>query len=382
MKVLHLIYTHGIAGAEKYLKHLLPPLKEYGVHSHLILVSPKAYSDKLADYVAEMTVLGIPAQVLEYSKKDFFKAGKKIAAYTKQHDIIFLHSHLVNSDVLAVITKKLFNKKLTLISTKHGYSEDILKQIEDVSNAGQLKTTAMRKPYYYITWLTLKMIPHNFAVSNAMALLYQKLGFTKKAMPFIHHGVNVAANENFEKEEIAGPLLLIIGRLEIFKGHEYLIKAMPEVVKHFPACKLIVLGEGSQRNNFENLAASLNVSGNILFKGFHPNPYTFIKQADVVVIPSLFEPFGLVFIEAIALQKPVAGFNVAAGNEILTDGQTALLATRANYMELAKNIVVLLKNEALRKQIAANAFAHYQANFTTAVMVKNTFNYYKSLTKD
>lgn len=382
MKILHLIYTHGIAGAEKYLKHLLPPLKEYDVECHLILVAPAPFYSKLAPYIAEMETLGISAQVLQYSKKDFFKAAKKIAAYTKQHNINFLHSHLVNSDVLAILTKKLYNKKLTLISTKHGYSEDILRQVEDVNNAGQLKAIAMRKPYYYITWLTLKMIPNNFAVSKAMALLYQKLGFTKTAMPFIHHGVNVAVPEQAVTAQTEGPTLLIIGRLEVFKGHEYLIKAMPEVVKHFPSCKLIVLGEGSQRDNFESLAASLNVNSNIIFKGFSPSPYKFIKQADVVVIPSLFEPFGLVFIEAIALEKPVAGFNVAAGNEILTDGETALLAPRADHQALAANIILLLKNDVLRQQLAVNAFKHYQTGFTTAVMVKNTSNYYKSLVKN
>ncbi|MFN8253134.1 MAG: glycosyltransferase [Ferruginibacter sp.] len=381
MKVLHLIYTHGIAGAEKYLKHLLPPLREYNIESHLVLVVPPVYSEKVATYCKEMNALGIPVTVLEYSKKDFFKASKRIALYTKEHGIGYLHSHLVNSDVLAILAKKIYNRSLTLISTKHGYSEYILKQVDDVSKSGRLRLKAMSKAYYYITWLTLKMIPNNFAVSKAMAILYQNLGFTGKEMPFIHHGVNVTGSNEPVMEKNPGPTLLIIGRLEIFKGHICLIKAMPAIVSRFPSCKLIVLGEGGERQNFENLAQSLGVAENVQFMGFHNNPYAFIRQADVVVIPSLFEPFGLVFIEAIALQKAVAAFDVPAGNEILTHGKTALLAPRADHDALAQHIICLLNDKELSSRLGAAGYAHYLNNFTTATMVKNTFNYYNGIKK-
>lgn len=380
MKVLHLIYTHGIAGAEKYLKHLLPPLKDKGISSHLVLVCSPGFENKLQEYCDDMSKRGIPSSVKVYSKKNFLSAAKSIAAYTKQHDIEVLHSHLVNSDTLAILTRYLYNKKLKLVSTKHGYSEYVLKQIIDVNKLGSLKWKAKLKPYYYVTWLTLKLIPHNFAVSKAMAQLYQNLGFTKNPMPFIHHGLHVQLPESDVPTGIEGnPLLVIAGRLEIFKGHEYIFKAMPAIVKQFPGCKLLVLGEGGEKEYYEGLCQTLGITNNVNFLGFKQNPYSYIKAADVMVIPSLFEPFGLVFIEAIALHKAVVCFDVPAGNEILADNETALMSPRADYANLADNIILLLGNNELRRDIAAKAYDLYCNKFTTEIMVRNTRAYYEGL---
>lgn len=380
MKVLHLIYTHGIAGAEKYLKHLLPPLKDKGISSHLVLVCSPGFENKLQEYCDDMCSRGIPSSVKVYSKKNFLSAAKSIAAYTKQHNIEVLHSHLVNSDILAILIRYLYNKKLKIVSTKHGYSEYVLKQIIDVNKLGSLKWKARLKPYYYVTWLTLKLIPHNFAVSRAMAQLYKNLGFTKKAMPYIHHGLNVQAPAGETLTNITGsPLLVIAGRLEIFKGHEYIFKAMPAVLKRFPHSKLLVLGEGGEKQYYENLCQTLGITNSVNFLGFQQNPYSYIRAAEVMVIPSLFEPFGLVFIEAIALQKAVVCFDVPAGNEILTNNETALMAARANYEELAANIILLLENDALRNGMAAKAYQLYSTKFITDVMVQKTLEYYQSL---
>lgn len=379
MKVLHLIYTHGVAGAEKYLQHLLPPLHQYNIESHLILVSPKEYTDKLAAYCLNMTEKGIPVTVITGNKSSFIKTAKKIDSYTRQHNITYLHSHLINSDVLAILVKKFYNRNITLISTKHGYNEKILQQVTDVNKLGGLRYRAMCKPYYFISWLTLRFIKHNFAVSKAMAKFFNTMGFTKKVMPFIHHGVTIPVNKDAVEQTAAHPLLLIIGRLEAYKGHEYLFRAMPEVLKHFPLCKLMILGEGSERKNYEALIETLDIKNNVVFMGFSNHPYTYIKAANVVVIPSLFEPFGLVFIEAIALAKPVVAFDVPAGNEILKDGVTGVLVPRADSNRLAQKIIELLNNTNMCNRLGTAAYQHYCGNFTTAVMVKNTAGYYKFL---
>ena len=378
MKILHLIYTHGIAGAEKYLRHLLPPLQKENISSHLILVCAPGFEKKLQEYAVELNALGIPCIVLIHSKTGFFTAAKKIAAYTRQHQIQFLHSHLINSDILAILVKFFYNKNLVLISTKHGYSEQIVKQITDADNLGGLKYKARLKPYYYIAWLTLKLIPNNFAVSRAMSRVYQQLGFTKTAMPYIYHGVTVPVAVNNEGK-LAQPQLIIIGRLELVKGHFYLLKAMPAIIAQYPSCKLLILGEGSERVNLERIARDLGISNNVEFMGFQPNPYPYIQQSDLVIIPSLFEPFGLVFIEALALQKTIVAFDVAAGNEILSHLKTAVLVNKADAKQLEKNILNLLQNKALNETIAQNGFQHYNKCFTTGVMIESTKKYYLSL---
>ena len=103
--------------------------------------------------------------------------------------------------------------------------------------------------------------------------------------------------------------------------------------------------------------------------------------SDVIILPSLFEPFGLVYIEAFALKTPVVAFNTPAGNEIMVNNETALLVDKGDSKALAEKIIYLLKNTEERNKITNQAFEKYKNSFTTEIMVKNTAKWYLSLGK-
>jgi len=80
-----------------------------------------------------------------------------------------------------------------------------------------------------------------------------------------------------------------------------------------------------------------------------------MKEADIVVIPSLIEPFGLVALEAMAIGKPIIATKVGGLKSILEDGKTALLVEPADSNHLAKSITDLLKNATLRRRLSDNS---------------------------
>lgn len=376
MKILHLIYTQAISGAEKYLKHLLPGLKQEGIECDLIIVCSKKSAAAIKRYSSEMNVLGIKTSVIVTKRFSIVNTAFKVNRYLKANQIHILHSHLLNSDLIASVLKNLFYKKLFLISTKHGYQEKILQQYEPG------KSIKLNDLYYHITKYTLRKIDKNVAVSKGMAELFYNLKISKQLFPYIHHGVTVEVSnlkEDVTKYRKANPQLIIVGRIELFKGHHYLIDAMPKVIAHFPSVQLLVLGEGSEKENCIAQAEKLGVLNNIQFLGYQLRPYSYISNSDVIILPSVFEPFGLVYIEAFALKTPVIAFDTAAGNEIMKDGETALLVKKGDSNALADKIIYLLKNEAERKNITERAFAAYQQNYLTEIMVKNMSAWYHSL---
>jgi glycosyltransferase involved in cell wall biosynthesis len=378
LKILHLIYTHGISGAEKYLKHLLPGLKGYGIKCDLLVVCPKNAAATLSTYCNELNKLGVRTTLIAASRLSTISTAKKINHYLRINGIKIVHSHLLNSDIIAAVLKSLFYKDVYLISTKHGYQEKVLQQYEP---GKKLKPNDL---YYYITKFTLRKIDMNVAVSRGMSDLFYNIGLAKNHYPFIHHGVQVP---EFNKDDYrlecrrADPQLIIAGRIEVFKGHHFLIDAMPGILEEFPSVKLLVLGEGSEKNNCINHVHALGIAGHVEFLGYKSHPYSFISHSDIIVLPSLLEPFGLVFIEAFALKTPVVAFDTPAGNEIMENNKTALLVKRGDSKGLAEKIIYLLHNRAKSNKIAEQAYEKYKSNFTTEVMIRNTAHWYLSLGK-
>jgi glycosyltransferase involved in cell wall biosynthesis len=375
VRILHVIYTHGVGGAEKYLKHLLPGLKAYAIDCDLIVVCTKKTESTFAAYCDTVNSLGIKTTLVVSEKYSIFKTARRVNDYLKAEKIDILHTHLFHADLMAAVLKTFFNKKVRVISTKHGYQEKVLQQYDSVN---YIKPNDL---YYHITKYILRKIDINIAVSKAMADLYFNLGISKTHFPYIHHGITFPEfdkpdNENYRK---ATPQLITVGRVEIIKGHHFLIDAMPAILEAFPQTKLLILGEGNEKAKCEEQVKNMGLQNNVEFMGFVQQPYQYISNSDIVIQPSFFESFGLVFIEGLALKTPIIAFDVPAGNEILENNKTALLVNKGDSKALAEKIIYLLKNPDVAKQIADNAYEKYKEEFTTEAMVQKMAAWYKSL---
>lgn len=375
MKILHLIYSEQVAGAEKYLLDLLPGLQDEGIECHLICITPVNDAYKFTGLCEELNSKGVQSILLNGTVKNFFYLARIVNKYLSENNIRYLHAHLFKSDLLAVIVKKFFNRKIILLSTKHGYEEKYC------SNYHHYKGSIHYNLYYLISKYLLANIDKQVAVSKAMSDLYYQLKLTPEKLQFIHHGINIKASPQHDDDiqyRYADKQLLILGRIEEVKGHTYLFSALPDVIKVFPELALLVIGNGTQKEVLEQQAALSGIEKNILFMGFQQNPYPFMASSDILVSPSLYESFGLVFIEAFAMQLPVIAFDAPAANEIISNGETGLLVPVYSSSELAQKIIFLLQNPAERKRLADAAFEKYTAYFKTARMVKETAAWYRS----
>lgn len=376
MKISHLIFSEQVAGAEKYLLDLLPGLQNGSIETHLICVTPLKDEYKFTGFCEELNSQGVKTVLITGTVTSFLSIARRINIYLRENDIIYLHAHLFKSDLLAVMVKKIFNKKIILLSTKHGYEEKYC------SNYHHYKGKIKYDLYYFISKYLNACINHQFAVSKAMADLYYQLKLTPDRLTFIHHGVKIRSVVEIDrpgKYRFDNKQLIILGRLEEVKGHKYLLDALPTVIRVFPDLKLLVVGNGTQLEQLRTQSRELGIQNNILFLGFQQNPYTYIAHSDIMVSPSLYESFGLVFIEAFAIKVPVVAFDAPAANEIITDNETGLLVPVNNSQALAEKIIYLLQDPAERSRIAENGYKKYVDYFNTSRMIKETTDWYNTI---
>ena len=268
MKILHIIYTTGVSGAENHLLDLLPELKKFDINCELVCICPQKNFTSLLAYCAKMNEKGIKTTLLTTrSRMNFLSTAKRIAGYLKSNHINIVHSHLFNADLIAVLVKKFYFKKLVILSTKHGYEEEYLIQY------GQGNKRIRYNLYYFISRFVIKRIDHNLAVSRAISDMYAFLRLGKNKMKYVQHGVNIQPSNQKQVQLEGHPKIIIVGRLSEMKGHTYLIQALPEIIQKFPELKLIVLGTGPLKEELVKEAAALNVLHHIEFRGLQHLAY-------------------------------------------------------------------------------------------------------------
>ncbi len=150
--------------------------------------------------------------------------------------------------------------------------------------------------------------------------------------------------------------VLCVARYHVYKGLEYLIRAMKIVTQEVDA-RLYLLGRGEEEFRLRKLSEKLNVVDRVRFVT-NPIPNEEMPQVysscDIYVQPSIIEPYGIAVLEAMACGKPVVGTNVGGMLDTIAHGNTGFRAKPANYEEIAKHILLLSDNK-LRRKMGKNA---------------------------
>jgi glycosyltransferase involved in cell wall biosynthesis len=176
-------------------------------------------------------------------------------------------------------------------------------------------------------------------------------------------------------------VILSVGRLNYQKGFQYLIRAMPMVLQRIPNVKLIIVGEGEQLAYLKELSKSLELNESVIFTGAIsqteiPNAYS---AADVFVLPSLFESFGIALIEAQAAGKPVISTQVGGAPEALVDGETGFLVEPSDPNQLGAAIIHVLSDKNLARKMGEKGKEFVEARFSIRSAANSVIDAYEKL---
>ena len=166
------------------------------------------------------------------------------------------------------------------------------------------------------------------------------------------------------------PIIGSIARLNPVKGLEFLLKAVPLLLKSFPRLQIVLVGEGPAKADLVRLAYALKIADHVLIT--HPVEDTRIPLStmDCFVVPSLEEGFGLALVEAMAVGAPVVATNSGGPSEIIEDGKSGFLIPPGNPQALANSILALLRNSDQRRRFAQGAQERARTEFSMERVVK------------
>jgi len=148
-----------------------------------------------------------------------------------------------------------------------------------------------------------------------------------------------------------------VGRLIPAKGFDVLLRAYAKIAPAFPEMKLVIAGEGPERERLEALAHALGVAGQLTLAGWLEEPGELLAAADIFVLSSRYEGFPNALLEAMACGVPVIATACTGASEIVTHEVDGLLVSLDAPDELARALQRLAADPALRERLASRAHA-------------------------
>jgi len=186
----------------------------------------------------------------------------------------------------------------------------------------------------------------------------------------IHNGIDAAAVAETRPAPLPVPTgaftVAFAGRLEERKGIIDLIAAWPDVLENIPDAHLVLAGRGPLEAYVTDRAAQLD---NVHFLGYRTDIAAVFRASDTVVVPSHWEGFGLVALEALAAGTPVVATSASSLPEIVRDGVDGLLVPPRTPQALAAAIVALARNPDARSRMGAAGAAHARDDFSLERMI-------------
>lgn len=195
----------------------------------------------------------------------------------------------------------------------------------------------------------------------------------KSKVVTIYNAVDVISfsidKENYNSKVILGT----VGKLTEQKGYDILLKAYKEVADHFSDLKLEIIGTGYLESDLKNLSKKLGITNSVRFLGSMPNESVVERMNNwsVFILTSRWEGFGIVLIEAMALEKPVVATKVDAIPEVVEDGVTGYLCESENHHEIAQAIITLLKDKEKAREMGKLGRKRVERYFTIEKMVND-----------
>jgi glycosyltransferase involved in cell wall biosynthesis len=161
------------------------------------------------------------------------------------------------------------------------------------------------------------------------------------------------------------------GRLNVQKGVKYLLEAFKVVAEKSSSAKLLIVGKGDLETYVKEFTAKHNLKSRIHFAGFREDIPNIMRTIDILVLPSLWEGFGIVLIEAMAAGKPCVATNISSIPEIMMDGENGFLVPPENTQAIADALMKLVSDEKLSERLGRKGSEIVNEKFTIDRMIRN-----------
>ena len=373
VNVLHVITKLELGGAQKQLLSLLSSLDKE-------TFTPFLFTAKNGILVEE--ALSIPGLTVKLSNflerkinplKDCL-ALLEISSFIRKNNITVVHTHSSKAGTLGRCAAKLAGVKI-VVHTVHGWS------FNDY------------QPYFwrkFIIWLERKLAGFTnkiIVVSNhdLWRGLKNHIGEIDKYC-LIYYGIDYdkfSVKDNTVKNELGFTSSdIVVGNISCFKPQKSpqdFVKLAYSVARVLPGIKFLLVGDGILRGDIEKLILRFNLQDQLILTGWRKDIPRLFSAIDIFALTSLWEGMPITVLEAMAAAKPVVVTHTGGVAEIVSNGSNGFLAPVGNIKNMAEKLILLLKDEPLRRAMAENTKILLGEGFRTENLVKETQDLYRGL---
>lgn len=352
ISILEIIGDSSLAGAPRHLLSILEYLDTDNFTLHCICPP-----GPLAGEIRKLR-RHIDLETIKMESRLDFEAIRRIRKEIKILKPDIIHVHGTRAGILGRLAAIGFN--IPVIYTEHLWTSQF-----------KLQSRWLNFLHYFANWFLDIFTTQNIAVSQAVKdfMVTSKISRYEK-IKVIHNGVeirNLKANIFQSEQEF---LIATVGTLNPQKGVQYLIKALPKVIKEFPGIRLEIVGDGSFKRELLNLVNKLKLKNYVKFTGFVPDPVKYLVKFDLYIQPSLSESFGLAIVQAMDVGLPVIATTTGGIPEVITEGKTGLLVKPEDSEALAEAILELLRHPSLARKMGEMACKEVKLRFDVKDMIK------------
>ena len=307
MRILFLSDLLAYGGASKLIYDLLPRMKKRGNDCELLILT-----DEHSKYVEELKNQGVPVSVVPKDVNGHWAKIQYIKKWVEKGNYDVIHANLFPTTYYCSIVKRLLGKKCPpLVMTEH-------------STDNKRRHKSYLRPLEKFIY---KKYDHVISISEKTQENLCKWLCTEgdKRFSVIENGIDVEAfrtAESLEKQEVCENyedgdiLLLTVGSFTPQKNHIKLLEALALFQKNY---KLILCGEGPLESEIKERVRDLELKERVVFLGFRKDVARIMHTADILVIPSIWEGFGLIAAEGMACGIPIAASDVPGLSEVVGD---------------------------------------------------------------
>ena len=359
MRVLYLIYHAGNGGSEKYV--------------HDLCVEMQSRKEKVflgycirGKLVEDLERFGIPCFQLDMPSFYSLKSVLKLKALIKENDIELVHAQFSRENYLACLAK-ILGSKANVIYTSHVINAD-----------GGIKRVLNR----IIGKINAKII----AVSQAVLKDLKASNFPEGKLTLLYNGIelpDLAANQE-ESERVAKfrlsedeVLLVNVSRFSPEKGLDYLLEQFKSAYEKNRALKLVLVGDGEQRQEIVKQIKELALEDAVVLTGYQNRPVELIRACDIYVSSSRAESLGYSILEAMSCALPIIATDVGGCKELVNVDSDCGYLVEFGSDVFAQRILELSEDQARRKELGENARAYVRENFPKDRMMRETVRIYR-----
>lgn len=342
MKISQLMLSEGFGGGERYFVDLCVELAELGHQVQAICHRQFEKLDLLTGHDG-LSVVPVPVWGVwvPFAAR---RIEREIARFQPQ----LMHAHMSRATSFGGTIRARLGIPLT--STLHNYV----------------------KLKYYVN------VDRYIATTEDLRQHLVNHGISPDCIELLSYFTHLKAIESVAPESFADPVFVAYGRMVEKKGFDVLLHAFARLRENGVVARLIIGGDGEERDSLHALTRELGLSSDVEFAGWINDISAFLDRGSIFVLPSLDEPFGIVVIEAMARGKPIVSTRTQGPREVLND-DIAYLAEVGDAESLAVAMQRAAEDERDRLEKAKAALSRFKTEYAKEVVIPKQIQIYESL---